>query len=144
VRSSRIGAVVYWTFAVALIAFGVLGLLSVGLPFLLTGIAMAALAPRRSERVILWPALVGIWAFVLGYVLAGPIGCATTVSAAPGEATAETVSCGNVLGLDYSGGAGYQPPLLPALVVGVVLAVASAWVVRRALRRWSPAVSSPG
>jgi hypothetical protein len=135
VANSRVGAVVYWSLAVGLIAFGLLGLISIGLPFLLTGIAMAALASRRSERTILWPVLIGIWAFVLGYVLIGPLGCATTSSAEPGRTVVEATSCGNLLGLDYSGGVGYEPPLLPAVLVGAVLGVASAALARRALGR---------
>ncbi len=140
---SRTGSVVYWSLAIALIAFGVLGLLSIGLPFLLTGIAMAALAPRRSERTILWPTLIGIWAFVLGFVLIGPIGCAATGSGAPGRTVLESTSCGNVLGLDYSGGAGYQPPLLPAVLAGIVLGVASAVLARRVLRRGESSSVAP-
>jgi hypothetical protein len=143
VTGSRIGAVAYWSLAVALIAFGLLGLISIGLPFLLTGIAMAALAPRRADRTILWPTLIGIWGFVLGYVLTGPIGCATTSSAEPGSSVVESTSCGNVLGLDYSGGAGYEPPLLPAALAAVVLGAAAALLARWWLRRHESRPAAP-
>jgi hypothetical protein len=142
VRGSRAGAIVYWSLAIGLVAFGFLALISIGLPFLLTGLAMLFLASRRSERATLWPTLIGIWAFVLGFVLIAPLGCATTSSAEPGQAVAATTSCGNVLGLDYSGGAGYTPPLLPAALVGIALGLAAALGARRLLRRGERSASA--
>jgi hypothetical protein len=54
-----------------------------------------------------------------------------------GSATAAQVgrtTCTNVLGIDYSGGGGYQPTLVPALVVALIAAGVVGLVTRRALR----------
>jgi hypothetical protein len=74
-----------------------------------------------------------VWAFVLGYVLVGPLGCTTSggASALPGSPVdvGRTV-CTNVLGIDYSGAGAYNPPLMPAFVVGLAVAgvaAALAW-----------------
>ena len=124
----------YWVLAIALTVLGFLDLVAIGAPFFLTGIVLIAVGPSRHRREVLWPALSSVWAFVLGYVLIGPLGCTSSASAPSGsEATLERTTCSNVLGIDYSGGAGYSPSLVPALLAGVALAVVAAVVVRRVL-----------
>ena len=129
--------VAYFALAVVLCAFGYLALFSIGAPFLLTGIAMIAVYPWRRRRTVLWPTLASIWALSATYVLIAPLGCTSTAGAlpaVPGEeapATSNGVTeCANLLGIDYSGGATYQPPLLPALLVGIAVAIVVALAVR--------------
>ncbi len=139
---SRIGSVAYWTLAIVLTVFGFVDLIAIGAPFLLTGVAMLVLGHRRRDRVLFWPPLVGIWLFVLGFVLTGPLGC-TSSGAAPSLSVGSGVAapivghttCTNVLGIDYSGGMGYQPPLLPALLAGLAIGLAGAIAARWLLRR---------
>ncbi len=129
------GSVAYWSLAAVFTVFGFLDLVAIGAPFLLTGVAMLLVGPRRRDRAILWPVLIGVWSFVVGYVLAAPLGCTATAGpVAVGEVAVEQTSCANVLGIDYSGGGGYRAPLLPALLAGVVLALAAAFLARRLLR----------
>ncbi len=116
--------------------FGVLGILSIGLPFLVLGLALLVLTPSRNAPERFWPPLVGIAAFFLGFLLVAPLGCTTSaVARATGGLApapqAHTV-CTNAIGLHYAEGAGYNPSLVPALVAGLLFAVAG-WSVSRLL-----------
>jgi len=122
----------YWAVAVLLVGFGYLGLLSIGAPFLLTGIAMMVVSPWRIRPEVLWPTLVGVWSFVLGYVLIAPLGCTSTaISATVGSPPAVShTTCTNILGIDYSDTGIYNPSLVPALLAGVAAGAAGALATR--------------
>jgi hypothetical protein len=131
------GTAAYWGVAVLLVGFGFPAVFGIGAPFLLTGIAMMVVSPWRSRRDVLWPTLVGVWVFVLGYLLIAPLGCTSTavaVTAGSPAATSHT-TCTNILGIDYSGTGTYDPSLVPALVVAVGAGVAGALAARFLLRR---------
>jgi hypothetical protein len=128
----------YAALAVVLILFGLAGLFSIGAPFLLTGIVMLVCFPWRRRREILWPAISGVWGLTLGYVLLAPIGCSTrrmpeglTMGFV---STAATTTCNGVF-FDYSGGASYNPPLLPSLLIGVFVGAVAVMAVRALLSR---------
>lgn len=132
----RPGVVAYWAGAVVLVAFGYPMLFGYGAPFLLIGLAMAALWPVRRKPRIYWSAMVGVFAFIAGFVLAVPLGCSSSaVPALPGSTGPSAVghtTCTNILGLDYSGPTPYRPSLVPALMAGVgaaLLGAAAAWLV---------------
>ncbi len=129
---NRAGAIAYWGLVVFLIGFGFLGLLSVGLPFLLLGITLAILSQRRHETGVVASGVAAIVGFTTGYILVAPLGC-TTSGGDPGSIP-HTV-CSNILGIDYSGTGVYNPSLLPGLIAGLVVAVLFAlgtgWLVRR-------------
>jgi hypothetical protein len=132
----------YTLLAVALIIFGFAGLFSIGAPFLLTGLVMLACFPWRRRRGVLWPAIVGVWGFTPGYVLIAPLGCTRTVSLTrAATSTAAMTTCNGVF-FDYSGGASYNPPLLPAVVVGIAVAVGTALTVRALISRGFRGASS--
>jgi len=137
----------YWIVAGSLVVVGFLTGFSIGIPLLALGLALIALAPVRDRPATFWPPLAAVVFFFLGYVLAAPLECTTSVvsSAAPGShgpiARGHTV-CTNVLGLDYSGGEHYSPSLLPALVAGVA-AAAIAWALFRWLGRRTAARRQP-
>lgn len=131
------GTATYWGVAVILVGFGFLALFSIGLPFLLTGTAMMVVSPWRNRPQVLWPALVGVWAFVLGYLLVAPLGCTSTavaVTAGSPVAVSHTM-CTSILGIDYSGTGTYEPSLLPALVVAAAAGAAGVVAARFLLRR---------
>jgi hypothetical protein len=136
-RRNRVGTAAYWGVAVVLVGFGYLALFSIGAPFLLTGVAMMVVSPWRGRHEVLWPTLVGVWVFVLSYLLVAPLGCtstATAVTAGSPVATSHT-TCTNILGIDYSGTGTYEPTLLPALVFGAAAGAAGALATRFLLRR---------
>jgi hypothetical protein len=136
---SRTGAIAYWAFVVFLIVFGFLGLLSIGLPFLLLGITLAILSERRDETGVIAAGVAAVLGFAIGYILVAPLGC-TSSSAAPGSIS-HTV-CSNILGIDYSGTGIYNPSLLPGLIAGLIMAVLFAnvtwWLIRRIASRHTP------
>jgi lysylphosphatidylglycerol synthetase-like protein (DUF2156 family) len=136
-RRNRVGTAAYWGVAVLLVGFGFLGLFSIGAPFLLTGVAMIVVSPWRTRREVLWPALVGVWAFVLGYVLVAPLVCTSTVMAvtAGSPVAVSHTTCTNILGIDYSGTGIYNPSLVPAALAGVAAGAAGALATRFLLRR---------
>lgn len=124
-----------------LMGFGFLAILSIGLPILVVGVfvLVAGLTGAHRERPgTFWSLAAGIGAFFAGYVLVAPLSCSSRGvvvdpdQAATGEAvTGDTVgatTCTNLLGIDYSGGPDYRPPLWPAgtaaagsaAVVGIV------------------------
>jgi hypothetical protein len=138
---------VYLAVAVALVGFGYLALFSIGFPFALTGLLMLALFRLRGRREVIIPALAWPWVFTLGYVLVAPLGCTgsatpASVAAGAGDAGAAGVTRCHALFFTYAGGGSYDPPLLPALLVGIVLATTIALVLRRSLMPRSP-VSTP-
>ena len=126
---------VYVALALGLIVFGVLGMFSVGAPFFLTGVAMLAVLPWRGRRGVLAAAILAPWAFTIGYALIAPLGCTAAGTGAPGLAETTTTTCTNVLGIDYSGGAAYRAPLMPAVAAGLGLAVLALVALRAAVRR---------
>ncbi|MGH2594685.1 MAG: hypothetical protein ACRDH7_01835 [Actinomycetota bacterium] len=129
---NRAGAVAYWALAVFLIGFGFLGILSIGMPFLLLGIMLAIVARRRHEPGVVAAGVAAIVGFTLGYILIVPLDCTMTQSSY--HPVAHTV-CSNILGINYSGAGIYDPSLLPGVVAGLVLAVLFAngarWLARR-------------
>jgi hypothetical protein len=136
-RRNRLGTAAYWGVAVFLVGFGYLALFSIGAPFLLTGTAMIVVSPWRSRREVLWPTLVGVWAFVLGYLLVAPLGCTSKTMAvmAGSPAAPSHTTCTNILGIDYSGTGIYNPSLVPALVVAAAAGAVGALATRFLLRR---------
>jgi hypothetical protein len=123
---NRMGTAAYWGVAVLLVGFGFLGLFSIGAPFLLTGTAMIVVSPWRNRREVLWPTLVGVWVFVLGYVLVAPLSCYTSSSMDP------ITVCTHVFGIRWYGG---NPSLFPAFVIGVISAAMGVVVTRLLLAR---------
>lgn len=131
-RRSRAGAVAYWVLVVILIGLGSLGLLSIGLPFLLLGITLAILSQRRHETGVVAAGVAAIVGFTLGYVLAAPLSC---TSSGDGTGSISHTFCSNILGINYSGMGLYSQSLAPGLLAGIVVAVAFAlgtrWIARR-------------
>jgi hypothetical protein len=123
----------YVAIALCLIAFGLLGIFSIGFPFLATGLVMLFLLPVRKSFDVLLPAIAAVWCFTFAFLLMAPLGCTAT---AGGRAVGVTI-CDGVFS-DYVGGGGYNPPLLPALLLGLVGAVIAAVAVRTLARRRSP------
>jgi hypothetical protein len=134
--------VAYLALAIALALFGYLALFSIGFPFLLTGVLMLALTPVRRRAAIMVPALVWPWVFTVGYVLVAPLGCSTFTMPRIVDGVRSSLEgstrC-DALFFTYAGDASYDPPIWPALLVGVALATGVAlfarqWIANRATR----------
>ncbi len=125
----------YLATALVLLVFGYLALFSIGWPFLLTGILMLALVGHRRRIDVLGPALAWPWVFTLGYLLLAPTGCTSSATATTGGRAVEGVTRCDSLFLTYAGPSPYQPPYLPAILAGAVLATAASLGVGRLLRR---------
>jgi hypothetical protein len=80
------------------------------------------------------PIVAAPWAFTLIYVLLAPLSCTSTSTPSTGPLLSRT-ECSNILGIDYSGGGSYDPPLLPALLAGLVAAGLTVAILRRLLAR---------
>ena len=132
----------YWAFVAALCLFGLFGIFSIGAPFLLLGLTLAVVAPWRRRPAVLWPAVGSVVAFIVGFILVMPLGCSTSPSvesASPsGELVAQTTTCNNALGINYSGSGLYSPSLLPALLAGLVLTLLAAASIRLIVKRRGP------
>ncbi len=135
------GGVAYWALVVFLIGFGFLGILSIGMPFLLLGIWLAIVSQRRHETVLA-VGVAAIVGFTFGYILVAPLGCTGTavthVASTDLNSASQGVShtvCTNILGINYSGVGLYNPSLAPGLLAGIAVAVGFAlgtrWVARR-------------
>lgn len=133
----------YWALAVLFIGFGSLAIFTIGMPFLATGIALVALAPSRDRPGVFWPWLAGVLAFFVGYVVVVPFACSAqeiaTTSSGNGsgavEAAGGDVACTNLLGIDYTGGPGYNPPRWPAAIAGGATALGAGFGTRIVLSK---------
>ena len=122
----------YWITAALLVVFGFLTGYSIGAPFLLLGLVMVVVGPVRRRARIFWPAMVVVPAFTLGYVLVAPLTCTASAGvsagATAGAGDLSTTTCTSLLGGPYAGTGVYNPPLEPALRVGVAVAGGAAIV----------------
>ena len=123
----RRGTVVYHVIAAVLIAFGIVGILSVGLPFLVCGVLLLALAPYRDRAEILWPPLAAVAAWTAVFAVMSPWGCSSSAGAiaTPTGATRVFVHaeiCRNAFGARVS--SGLLVPASVALVVAVGVGIA--------------------
>ncbi len=146
----RAPAPLYWGGAVLLIAFGALTGFSIGIPFLVFGLVLVLLAPFRGRTEIFVPALVAVPAFFAGFLLVAPLGCTATatVTESPGgsggRSSLGTTSCGNLLGIDYSGEGIYNPPLWPAALAGLAVAAVTGTASFQSIRRNPPTKPKSG
>ena len=135
--NGRAGAIAYWTLVVVLIAFGVLGLLSIGLPFLLFGLMLAIVSQRRHETGVVATGVAAIVGFMVGYILVAPTSCISSVNSADGI---EHRACTSILGFGYSGtdDSGLILGLIAGLVVAVLFGLGARWLARRLASRRTP------
>lgn len=117
--------VLYWYLVVFLVAFGLLAIASIGLPFLILGSTLALLGPSRDRPRVFRPALLGVAGFLLGFTLVAPMSCSSSQSARipPGPAASQSATtCSSVVGIQYSGSGSYTPPVWPAVAAGLGVA----------------------
>lgn len=122
----------YMPIAMLFTIFGVVAMFSIGLPFVVLGLAMMALWPLRDRRAVFTSLFVALLAFVAAAILVAPGGCSATATT---SGTGGTTTCTNLLGIDYTGAVPYSPPFWPALVAGATAAVVAGSLVFALLRR---------
>ncbi len=137
----------YWVVVSLLCVFGLISIFSIGMPLLLLGVTLAAVAPWRTQRAVLWPAVTAVLTFVVGYILVAPLSCSSawssTLPTHSATRPAQSTTCTNVLGIDYSGDGLYNPSLGPAVLAGLALSVTAATTVRMILTRRERHASQP-
>ncbi|MDH3607597.1 MAG: hypothetical protein OER12_11445, partial [Acidimicrobiia bacterium] len=111
-----------------LVGFGFITGFSIGIPFLLVGVTLAALSPFRARPRIFWPVLVVVIGFLVGYVLVAPFSCSISEAVDPttGASTVSPELCRSLLGVEYTGS-----PQTPGLTIGVLVALVGgtvAWI----------------
>ena len=113
----------YWIASLALIAFGLVTGMSIGLPFFLIGAAMVALGRFRRHALVFWPLFLGFVASVIAYFAITPFSCSGSSSTSGGL----TTTCTSLVGISWpaaSNGLAASPTafylsILVAVIVGV-------------------------
>ena len=114
----------YWITSLALIAFGLVTGMSIGLPFFLIGAAMVALGRFRRHALVLWPLFLGFVASVIACFAITPFSCSGSSSTSGGLTT---TTCTSLVGISWpaaSNGLAASPTafylsILVAAIVGV-------------------------
>jgi hypothetical protein len=125
----------YWLLTGFLIVFGFLGMLSVGIPLLVLGLALAALADVRDRPEAFWPPLTGIVLFFATYILVAPLGCSQTATLIDAgiQPQASVTTCTRILPPDYTGIG--EPPVWPTVTAAAATGLFGAMVIRHLLIR---------
>lgn len=141
----------YWIVSLALIAFGIVGAMSIGLPFLLIGLAMLVLSPIRHRPLAFWPVFLGLVSFTLAYLLIGPFSCSAGSVIGGGSLQ---IACSSLTGISWpadSAGAGASADAFVvaaaiSVSIGVGVSVVSlAWLyIARPKRHGSDAGAATG
>jgi hypothetical protein len=124
----------YWLVTGVFIVFGFLAIFSVGLPFLVLGLALAALSDIRDRPATFWPPIAGIALFFATYFLVAPGFCTQTPVPVTSQKLPNTqpqlssITCTRIILPDYSGSA--HPALWPSVVAAVVVGVIGASATR--------------
>jgi len=130
-------AIAYYTVAGGLIVFGAVGLLSIGLPFLVCGVALLALAPNRHRPEILCPPLAALAAWTVSYAAVAPWGCGQTTSSVNGSAgspiTVGPEICRTAFGVRVDDGLA-GPAIIALLVASVAFVITRIALARRSRR----------
>ena len=88
----------YWITSLVLIALGILGIMTIGRPFLLVGLAMLVLGPLRRRPLAFWPPLLAVIAYNVAFWLVVPLYC--SASSNPGVASTPT-TCASLIGIGW-------------------------------------------
>lgn len=118
----------YWAAGLGLIVFGTLGLMTIGLPFLMIGLAMLLLGRMRHRTLAYWPIMLGLIASNIAFWLTIPFYCSASSTVGGGSSAA---TCSSLIGIpwpDDATGMNVTPAAFGisfglAIVVGIVAAV---------------------
>ena len=65
----------YWVIVIVLLAFGFLAIFSIGMYFVVLGLALIVLSPFRFRPSVVRPSLALVMGFIIGYALIAPWSC---------------------------------------------------------------------
>ena len=117
----RLSRNAYWGSVLALVAFGIVAILSIGFVFLALGIALAALSPYRSSPRIFRTGMALVVGFLFGYLIVAPWSCTASVGFGSASGATTSESCRSLLGIEYS-----DPSPIPGLIAGGAIALLGA------------------
>lgn len=124
----------YWALCSVLIAFGILGAASIGLPFLLLGCLLVTLSGVRYQPARFWPPILALPAFFTPIVVFMPAVCHGSESADPNIGSKEW--CTSLAGIEYAGPQGTGPTLLiglGSLAFGVLVYLSASRALRNSV-----------
>ncbi len=113
----------YWGLVLALFAFGIVAMFSIGFVFLAIGVALVVLSPFRSSPRIFRTGMALVVGFLFGFLLLAPWSCSTTAGSDLEPRALTSESCHSLLGIGYSGSS-----LTPGLSAGGTIALIAASV----------------
>jgi hypothetical protein len=126
------GDVAYYIGSAGILVFGVLGILSIGLPFVVIGALMLGLGHARDRAEVFWPPIAAVLAWTAVMAVAFPASCADSVRETAGSATVSQGSCRSLVGA-------FEIPGVVAVIAAFAVGLAVAFSLRGALRRRSRA-----
>jgi hypothetical protein len=112
----------YWIVSLGLIAFGIVSALSIGLPFLLMGLAMLVLSPIRHRPLAFWPPMLGLIAYNIAFWAIAPFSCSITGTVGGGLSAATCTSPVGIRWPDDPSGLNVAPVAF-AISAGIALLV---------------------
>jgi hypothetical protein len=131
----------YWAASMALIAFGTLGLMSIGLPFLMIGLAMLLLGRVRHRTLVYWPIMLGLIAYNVALWAIMPAYCSASFTPVGGSSAA---TCSSLIGIPWPDDAtgmnvtpaAFEISNIIAVVVGLaVVAIVVSWLYIERMKR---------
>lgn len=114
----------YWIASFGLITFGIAGAMTIGLPFLLIGLAMLVLSPVRHRPLAFWPAFLGFVALNMSFLLITPAYCTATTPVGGATQTACSSFTGIPWPTDTTGSGAWGPAFAIAGLVALVIGIA--------------------
>ncbi len=120
-RLSRNG---YWGLVLALLAFGIVAMFSIGFVFLAIGVTLVILSPFRSSPRIFRTGMALVVGFLFGFLLLAPWSCTASAGFDSELRVSTSESCRSLLGIRNSGSS-----LTPGLSAGGAIALIGAAVV---------------
>jgi hypothetical protein len=125
----RLASTIYWIITMVAIGLGLLTDDPTGRPFAVVGAVLVVLYLSRAHRIFFWTSLSGVAAFLIGFVLFMPVGCAYPACQQGSECL---ISCPTLLGFRYEGRESF--PLLPAMLLAAICLTAAWFLIGHSAR----------
>jgi hypothetical protein len=135
-RPREPGKLVYRVAIAILLILGILSLPSIGWLLIVVALILALYGGLGSKRAVIAPISAGLLALIAAYVLFAPGFCTSGAALGPGgNATGTETSCVSLAQVPLGGGQNW----IPFVVLGPLLAIATAVLIHRSRSRRLPA-----